>query len=139
MLDNLSLMAVLVYCTWTLFLLGSIAALRSMLTANGTKLANSFAVGGDDISQFSGRLCRAHANCYENLPVFLGIIFVAYSLRLTAVTDAAALWLVAARIAQSTVHLISTSVRAVQLRFIFFLVQFLIIFWWASQLLIAIA
>ncbi len=60
--------ALLGYAAWTLALLGGIAVLRSALTLSGRRAANRFAVSGDDVSPFSGRLCRAHANCYESLP-----------------------------------------------------------------------
>ncbi|TXI46399.1 MAG: MAPEG family protein [Lysobacter sp.] len=129
-----SLTAVLLYAAWTLLLLSAIAALRAYHTLDG-RPANAFAVGGDDVSAFSGRLCRAHANCYENLPAFAAILFAAMLAGRSDITDPLALWLVAARAAQSTVHLWSTSVPAVIFRFACLAPQITIQVWWLAQLL----
>ena len=137
MIDNPSLFAATLYCAWTIILLARIALLRGGLTVTRVKEGNSFAVSGDDVSPFSGRLYRAHANCYENLPVVLGVILVAQILGLGAITDGLALWLVGARIAQSTTHIISTSNRAVRIRFGFFMVQYVILSIWCVRLVIA--
>nr|WP_298895035.1 MAPEG family protein [uncultured Altererythrobacter sp.] len=135
MIDDPSLFAATLLCAWTLLLLGAIAIMRSGLTLLRIKPANSFAIFGEDVSPFSGRLCRAHANCYENLPAALGVLFVAQFLDLGSITDGLALWLVAGRLAQSATHLISTTPRAVRIRFLFFLVQYVILAIWIVQLL----
>ncbi len=130
-----SALALLGYAAWTLALLGGIAVLRSTLILSGRRAPNRFAVSGDDVSPFSGRLCRAHANCYESLPVYACIVLVAISSGNAQVTDPLALWALAARVGQSTTHLVSTSSRAVQVRFGFFFAQFLIQVWWLVGLL----
>ena len=124
-----SLLAVLLYATWTLLLLGGIALLRISVALAGKRAVNAFAVSGEDVSPFSACLCRAHANCYENLPIFASLVLLA------AITAPLALWAVAARVGQSTVHLFSTSVAAVQLRFLFFLALWSIQAWWAAHLI----
>lgn len=123
----MSWLALLIYAGWTYALLLAIGALRVYLSATGRRAPNRFAPSGDDVSPFSGRLCRAHANCYENLPIFAVLVLVAAHTDQLSVTDPWALPLVAARIAQSSIHIISTSVRAVTLRFVFFAIQMLII------------
>jgi uncharacterized MAPEG superfamily protein len=130
-----SLLALLGYAAWTLALLGGIALLRSYYTLVGGRYANSFKVTGEDVSPFSARLCRAHANCYENLPIFAALIAVAAISGNAAITDPLALWLLAARGAQSTVHLISTRNRAVILRFSFLVAQWVMQLIWVVQLL----
>ncbi len=130
-----SLIALLGFAAWTLLLLGSIAALRCYYTLIGERRANGFAVSGEDVSAFSGRLCRAHANCYENLPAFATIIAAAALSGNAAITDPLALWLLAARVGQSTVHLISTRNRAVILRFSFLMVQWVMQLVWVVKLL----
>lgn len=130
-----SLLALLLYVTWTLLLLGGIALLRVSVTLAGKRAANAFEVFGEDVSPFSARLCRAHANCYENLPIFAGLILVAAVSGNAAITAPLALWAVVARVGQSTVHLLSTRIGAVQLRFLFFLALWLIQAWWAVLLL----
>lgn len=131
---NTSAFALLGYAAWTLALLGGIAVLRSTLTVSGQRAANSFAVSGEDVSPFSARLCRAHANCYENLPAFASIVLLAIVSGNAHITNPLALWVLAARVGQSTVHLVSTSNRAVQLRFAFLFAQFLIQLWWIVRL-----
>jgi uncharacterized MAPEG superfamily protein len=130
-----SLQAVLLYAGWTFALLCAIAALRLGYTLTGRRAANAFAVSGDDVSPFSGRLCRAHANCYENLPIFASIVLAAAIAGRNDITDPLALWVVVARIAQSTVHLSSTGVPAVTLRFACLLPQLAIQAWWLVRLL----
>ena len=51
----------------------------------------------------------------------------------TAITDEFAMYLVYARVLQSTVHIISTSVFAVYLRFALFLVQVGICVYWMVE------
>lgn len=129
-----SLVALLGYAVWVLVLVVCIGMLRTRLTLAGSRQANSFDPGGADVSPFSARLCRAHANCYEFFPVFGGLLLVASATNSSHITDPLALWALAARVAQSSVHLASTSVNAVTLRFTFFLVQVLIAAWWAMRL-----
>jgi uncharacterized MAPEG superfamily protein len=130
-----SLLALLGFATWTLLLLAGIALLRCYYTLIGERRPNGFAVSGEDVSPFSGRLCRAHANCYENLPAFAAIIAVAALSGNATITDPLALWALAARMAQSSVHLISTRNRAVMLRFSMLMVQWVIQAYWIVQIL----
>ena len=130
-----SLFALLGFATWTLLLLAGIALLRCCYTLIGERRANGFAVSGEDVSPFSGRLCRAHANCYENLPAFAAIIAVAALSGNAHITDPLALWALAARITQSSIHLISTRNRAVIARFSMLMVQWVIQAYWIVQIL----
>ena len=134
-----SLLALLGFAAWTLLLLMGIALLRSYYTLLGGRYANSFAVMGEDVSPFSARLCRAHANCYENLPTFAAIIAVAALSGNAQITEPLALWALAARVAQSTVHLISTRNRAVMMRFSLLMVQWVIQAVWMTQILNVLA
>jgi uncharacterized MAPEG superfamily protein len=81
------------------------------------------------------RLARAHANCLEGFPVFGGLLLVAITTGRQGITDPLALWLVAARVVQSTIHLTSLSVAAVNARFTFFAAQVVIAVYWAWALL----
>jgi uncharacterized MAPEG superfamily protein len=133
---NTTEMAFIGYIAWYLFLLGWIAMLRGGLTASKQKAANSFRPDGSDVSEFSGRLCRAHANCYESFPYFGGILLFAMASDMMAITDSLALLMLAARIIQSSIHLHSTSIMAIQIRFVFFLGQFIIAIYWLVQLIL---
>ncbi len=128
-----STFAFLAYVAWMFFLLIALGTLRVSLTLAGKKAPNSFDPGGADVSPFSARLCRAHANCFEGFPIFGGLLLLAIALDATAVTDGLAYYLIAARLLQSITHLWSTSNLAAQFRFAFFLVQVGIAAYWLYQ------
>jgi uncharacterized MAPEG superfamily protein len=130
---NPSIAAFLGYVTWMLVLLGLLASVRVNLSVTGKKAPNSFDPSGADVSPFSNRLCRAHANCYESFPIFGGLLLLAIATDTTAVTDGLAYFLIGARVLQSVTHLASTSNLAVQVRFAFFVAQFLIGIYWVLQ------
>jgi len=132
---NPSIAALLGYVIWMLALLGLLATIRVSLSVTGKKAPNSFDPGGADVSPFSNRLCRAHANCYENFPIFGGLLLLAIATDATAVTDGLAYYFLGARILQSVTHLTSSSNMAAQVRFAFFLAQYLIGIWWVLQYL----
>ncbi len=132
---NTTAFALTGYIMWFLVLLGGLAVYRSALTVSGKRAANAFNPDGKDVSAFSGRLCRAHANCYESFPFIGGLLLLALVTGSTGITDSLALIVLASRMAQSVVHLFSTSVMAVQLRFALLLVQFVICFYWGIQFL----
>ncbi|WP_346914186.1 MAPEG family protein [uncultured Roseibium sp.] len=127
-------MAILGLVTWTMLLLTAIAILRTGLTVSGVRAANNFSPSGEDVSPFSARLCRAHANCFEFLPFALAILLYAVATNQTTTTDGLALVLLAARMLQSTIHLVSTSRLAVALRFACVVPQFAIVFLWIAKL-----
>ena len=130
-----SSIALLSFAGWTLLLVLVIASWRGGLTLLRRRSANSFAVTGEDLSPFAARLARAHANCVENLPVVAVVLLVAITSGHTAITDPLAPVLVAARVGQSTVHLLSTNNPAVVLRYSLFMTQQGILVWWLMQLL----
>jgi uncharacterized MAPEG superfamily protein len=81
------------------------------------------------------RLARAHANCVESFPIIGGLLIVAVTMNRTAVTDSLALWVLAARLVQSCIHLISTSILAANARFFAFAIQMAIAVYWVWALL----
>lgn len=99
------------------------------------KAVNTFAPDGQDLDPLGHRLTRARNNCYETLPVFAALALGASMAGRLDVTDALAMWVLYARIAQSLTHIASTSVAAVQVRATFFFIQILIYLWWAIRLL----
>lgn len=123
------------FIAWTLLLLVVMEAERSRLVLTGRRRSNEFTPDNANLSPFMQRLARAHANCVESLPVMGGLLLVALATDRAGVTDPLAPWLLAARIVQSTVHLASTSVVAVNVRFACFMVQVAIAVWWAWALL----
>lgn len=125
-----SLHALIAYISWMLIILISLGLYRSYLTLTGQHAANKYNPDGCDISPFSGRLCRTHANCYEFFPIAGGLLLAALATNNTAITDPLATYFLAARILQSIIHMLSTSIIAVYTRFAFFLVQLGICVMW---------
>jgi uncharacterized MAPEG superfamily protein len=129
-----SLLALLGFISWTLFLLVLMETMRSVLVAKGTVAANGFDPQNSNLSPFMQRLARAHANCIEGLPVFGGLLFIAVVAGKSQVTDSLAYVFLAARIVQSLIHLASTSPAAVTARFLAFAVQMAIGVIWVVKL-----
>ena len=122
------------FISWALLLLVLMEVNRSYLVVTGKVAANGFTPDNANLSPFMQRLARAHANCIEGLPIFGGLLAVAMMTSRTSVTDPLAFWFLGARIAQSIIHLISTSPTAVTLRFTAFAVQMLIGLYWSWRL-----
>lgn len=129
-----SVLALVGYVAWTILLVTTIVFYRTVLVLKKERAANDFLPSGEDVSPFSNRLCRAHANCYENLAIFAALILLALVTDNAGITDSLARWVLVARVAQSTVHLISTSEIAVSLRAALLLVQLGIEAYWVVEL-----
>jgi len=123
------------FVAWTLLLLVLMEAIRSYLVLTKAVPANEFRPDNSNLSPFMQRLARAHANCFEGLPIFGGLMLVAVVSERTAITDSLAYPLLAARIFQSLVHLSSLSAAAVTVRFLAFAVQLGIAVYWTIRLL----
>jgi len=121
---------------WSLALLVLMEVLRVGLVASKQVPANAFRPDNSNLSPFMQRLARAHANCIEGLPIFGGLMLVALLTQRAAVTDPAAPVLLGARLVQSTVHMASLSIAAVNVRFLAFTVQMAIGVYWSWRLLL---
>ena len=126
--------ALLGFAAWTILLVMTLGVLRTGLVFAGKKKANEFKASGDDLAGFGSRLTRAHANCYENLPLAGAVLLYAIATNQTAVTDPLAMIFLGARLAQSLTHLASTSRPAVTVRFLFYVAQVVILAWWILRL-----
>lgn len=133
-----SLLALLLYAALTLALLIAIAVMRATLVVTRKRPADAFSPAGDDVSPFSGRLCRAHANCCENLPVFGALVGVALLSGHAEVSDGTALWVLAARVGQTAAHLASGRRRVIHWRFRFMVIQIVLQAMWGVRLLLPI-
>jgi uncharacterized MAPEG superfamily protein len=131
-----SLVALCLFAGWTLLLVVSLALYRGVFSNSSGKAMNSFAPDGADVGGLGQRLTRAHLNCVELLPALAAVILAAAVAGRSAVTDPLAMPLLYARLVQSTVHLISTSVPMVMLRATLFVVQVGIIASWILQLVL---
>jgi len=130
-----SLLVLLGFISWTLFLLVLMEVVRSKLVLTRVVPANGFDPENSNLSPFMQRLARAHANCLEGLPIFGGLLLVAVVAGKSQITDPLAYALLAARIVQSVVHLASISAVAVTARFSAFAVQMVIAVYWVIMLL----
>ncbi len=130
-----SVLVLTLFIAWTLLLLLVMEAMRSYLVVTGCVRSNAFKPDNANLPPFMQRLARAHANCIESLPVFGGLLLLAIATGRTEITDALAPWLLGARIVQSSIHLASTSVVAVNARFTAFAVQMGIGIYWSWRLL----
>jgi uncharacterized MAPEG superfamily protein len=108
-------------------------AIRSKLVLTREVPANGFNPENSNLSPFMQRLARAHANCLEGLPLFGGFMVLAVIAGKSNITDPLAYVLLGARIAQSAIHLASTSPLAVTARFTAFSVQMGIAVYWAIK------
>ncbi len=68
--------ALLVYCLLMILLLFIMIFVRVQAVRKGLR-AKDIIPFNENISEFAHRLSRAHANCYENLPIFSAIVLVA--------------------------------------------------------------
>lgn len=125
-----SLLALLGFIAWTLFLLLWMETVRSKLVVTGAVAPNAFDPANSTLSPFMQRLSRAHANCLEGLPIFGGLLLVAVVAGKASVTDPLAPVLLGARVLQSVIHLASTAPAAVTARFLAFAVQMGIAVYW---------
>ena len=129
--------ALIGFAAWFVFLSALMAVYRTLLVQGGNKAANDFAPSGSDLPAFGQRLTRARDNCFESLPAFAALALGASLLARGDVLEPLAPWVLYLRIAQSTVHLISTSVPAVLLRATLFFAQIFLYGYWAVKLLAA--
>ncbi len=133
-----TLAALVLFALWMIGLKLLIAGMRSVITLSGRKKANDFAPSGEDLGGFSQRLARVHANCYENIGIVAVVLLAAVMSGQGAISDQYAMWILYARVAQSLVHLASTSVPAVFLRFGLYVVQLVLLIVIAFQILAVI-
>lgn len=129
-------LALTLFISWAILLLLLMEVLRSHFVISGRIRSSEIKPDNATLSPFMQRLARAHANCYESLPIFGGLMVLALATGATVVTDPLALWFVLARVIQSCVHLASVRSMAVNLRFAAFAVQIAIGVYWAIALLL---
>lgn len=123
---NPTLTALLGFAAWTVLLVLVVLNHRTLVVLGGKRRANAWGRGlppPEGEPAFMVRVRDAHLNCAENLPVFAAIVAVAAASNAFAKTDPLAPYVLAARIAQSTTHLLGTTHWHVFVRATFFSVQ----------------
>jgi uncharacterized MAPEG superfamily protein len=126
------LWALLGFAAWTvLLLLGTVGVYRWSRILTGRVPIREFRADRIEGDDWYKRAMRAHANCVENLPVFGAIVLVLYASGIQSpLAGAVSTAILAARIAQSVVHVAFEQTNAVvSVRFTFFLVQIVGFVW----------
>lgn len=133
---NPAIYALAGFAGWTLLLALIMATVRMSNMFGGARIPiNQFSPGGEDLPGFGQRVTRAHMNCVENLPAFAALVAAAGFSGQFGVMEGTAMYVLYARLAQSIVHMISTSPAMVWIRATFFFVQVLLLAWYAVQML----
>lgn len=129
------LYALMGFVFWTLILLVGIAAFRIGAVLRGEAAPTSFTAGVPHGGELYWRLNRAHLNCLENLPLFASVVLTGYVIGLENSTfDTLARVFVLARVGQSIAHVSSGAVTAINVRFAFFITQFVCLLWMALMI-----
>lgn len=123
---TIAINALLLFAAWTLLLVIVVFLYRGVRVLGGTPInvwprGASLAETGD--APFVKRVADAHANSLENLAVFAVIVLSAAALNKAAVLGALPMYVLYARLGQSLVHLIGTSVPLVMIRATFWAIQ----------------
>ena len=135
---NTTTIALLGFIGWTLVLIVAVELARVYLVLATGRKVTQFNPDGADISPFMHRLARAHANCVENFPIFGGLLLLALLTNQTHITNPLAPYFLAARLAQSLTHLVSTRALAINIRFAFFAAQLGIGVYWVKSFMATI-
>ncbi|HXC50267.1 MAG TPA: MAPEG family protein [Candidatus Limnocylindrales bacterium] len=115
--------ALLLFAAWTLLLMSTFVGYRTAMVLGGRK-ADSWTRGQNyEVPGWVRRAEHAHMNCVENLPIVAAVVLSAYVLGKPGVADWAMPYVLAARVAQSAVHLAGVNHWLVQARAAFFTVQ----------------
>jgi uncharacterized MAPEG superfamily protein len=126
------------FAAWTiLLLLATVGVYRWSQILTGRVAIRDFRADQIEGADWYKRAMRAHANCVENLPVFGAIVFGLYVGNVgSALVNALAVAVLAARIMQSLVHVcfVQTDIVTV-MRFGFFFVQ-IVSFLWLTVILL---
>lgn len=130
------LIALAGFAGWTLLLILTTVTARVIAIIGGSDIPiNKFAPGGEDLPGFGQRVTRAHLNCVENLPVFAAVVAAAGLSGQFSVMEGTVMFILYARILQSTVHMISGSLAASLIRGTLFAVQALLMLYYVAQML----
>ena len=127
---NATACALLGLASWAIILTFALTTVRFVAIRGGKEL-NTFDPQGKDLTGLSYRVTRAHGNMIENLAIPASFLLYALATDQAAITNGLASIVLWTRLAQSVVHLISTSKPMVLLRANLFGVQLLICLFWA--------
>ena len=125
----------LAFAVWSmLVLILAVGTYRWGLIFAGRVQVNQFRADQIEGSDRYRRAMRAHLNCLENLPIYGAIVLViVVSGARSSALDSLALTLIGARIAQTVIHVSREQTNLLAyLRFGFFFIQLICMFWMAA-------
>lgn len=129
------LIALACFAGWTLLLVITVANLRIVSIIRGSGIPiNKYSPAGEDMPGFGQRVTRAHLNCVENLPVFAAVVAAAGFSGQFGVMEGTVMYILYARIAQSSVHMISGSLPASLIRGTLFAAQAILMLYYVFQM-----
>lgn len=132
-----TILALMIYGLWAIILAGIVVAWRVSKVFKRETAPNAFLSGQQHGSDPYWRANRAHINTLENLPLFAAVALGGIAANVvTPEFGQAALVVAIARVAQSSIHLSSGSVAAVNLRFASYLVQLIALIWMVVHVVI---
>lgn len=133
---NATIIALAGYIIWLMLLLLLLPIYRTAHNQKNKRKSLKFSPDGSDVSDLGFRITRVHLNAVESFPFIAGTLLLSIATDSMAITNGLAYVVLAARIVQSIVHLISTSNSAITTRFVFFLIQFGICFYWLIKIVV---
>jgi len=119
---HIAFFGLIIYQALILFLL---AGYRLTIAAQKQVPKGGFSADGAGTTPFGQRIVRVHANGYESIPFFLAVFLYAFEVSKADVIANLAMIILAARVVQGMIHLYSTQIKFIMLRFVAFVVQIL--------------
>ena len=131
-----SIVALVFYALWAIALVLMIAVDRLLLIFRGQVKNNEFLSGVPHGNEAYWRINRAHLNTVENLPIFAAIVLAAWVAGAEShLFNLLAMLVLAARIVQSIIHIMSGGQIATWFRTTMFAVQIVCEIWMAVMIL----
>ena len=131
-----SIVALVFYALWAIALVLTIAIDRLLLIFRGRVKNNEFLSGVPHGNEAYWRINRAHLNTVENLPIFAAIVLAAWVAGAEShLFNLLAMLVLAARIVQSIIHIMSGGQIATWFRTTMFAVQIVCEIWMAVMIL----
>ena len=131
-----SIAALIFYALWTIALVLMVGTDRVLEVMRGQAKLTSFTPGTPHGSDSYWRINLAHLNATENLPIFGAIVLAGWAAGAeTPLFNQLAVIVLAGRIVQSIIHILSGSAVAIGLRFTAYGVQLICEIWMALLIL----
>lgn len=125
------------FVAWTVLIAFGYVGYRVALVLGMKERANAWTRGAQEHKDpaWVTRFHHAHLNCLETLPLYASVVVAAYITGQLSAIDPLAYVFLAARVAQSTIHVISTAPLMVFLRANALIVQIALLVYWVVSLL----